>query len=167
VLAGALDYLGERRQLLWDIAEAYRVAKRPRELPVKSPDEQATLAPMDANTRLAASFAATGVALEAHLTELRRDAFTRAGAKPIQELAQMRSGQAVTIGGLVVALQRPPTANGYCFLAVEDPGAMVNYRAASGAALASRHRLRFALPRGGVGRSNRRNCFGPVCSSAF
>ena len=36
VLAGALDYLGERRQLLWDIAEAYRLAKRPRELPLPS-----------------------------------------------------------------------------------------------------------------------------------
>ncbi len=126
VLAGALDYLGERRQLLWDIAEAYRVAKRPRELPIASPDERAALAPMDASARMAASFAATGVVLEGHLTELRRDAFTRAGARPIRELTQMLNGQAVTIGGLVVALQQPPTANGFCFLAVEDPGAMVN-----------------------------------------
>ena len=38
VLSGALDYLGERRQLLWDIAEAYRLAKRPRELPLRSVD---------------------------------------------------------------------------------------------------------------------------------
>ncbi|HJW83581.1 MAG TPA: DNA polymerase III subunit alpha, partial [Anaerolineae bacterium] len=29
VLSGALDYLGERRQLLWDIAEAYHLARRP------------------------------------------------------------------------------------------------------------------------------------------
>jgi error-prone DNA polymerase len=45
VLSGALYYLGERRQrrqrrqLLWDIAEAYRLAKRPRELPLRSIDE--------------------------------------------------------------------------------------------------------------------------------
>ena len=37
VLSGALDDVGERRQLLWDIAEAYRLAKRPRELPLCSP----------------------------------------------------------------------------------------------------------------------------------
>ena len=35
VLSGALDYLGERRQLLWDIAEAFRLAKRPRELTLR------------------------------------------------------------------------------------------------------------------------------------
>jgi len=37
VLSGTLDDVGERRQLLWDIAEAYRLAKRPRELPLCSP----------------------------------------------------------------------------------------------------------------------------------
>ncbi len=50
VLAGALDHLGERRQLLWDLAEAYRLAKRPRELPLRSPDEQARL-PADGSYR--------------------------------------------------------------------------------------------------------------------
>ena len=30
------------------------------------------------------------------------------------------------VGGLIVTLQRPPTANGYAFLALEDPTGMVN-----------------------------------------
>jgi error-prone DNA polymerase len=64
--------------------------------------------------------------LDAHLTELRRDAFTKAGATPIASLAQVKHGQRVKIGGLLVALQRPPTAKGFAFLAVEDPGGMVN-----------------------------------------
>jgi error-prone DNA polymerase len=126
VLAGALDHLGERRQLLWDMAEAYRLAKRPRELPLRSPDEQVQLPSMDRETRLATAFAFTGASLEGHLTELRRDAFTRAGARSINELAQLKHGQAITIGGLIVARQHPPTAKGFAFLAVEDPTGMVN-----------------------------------------
>ncbi len=118
VQAGALDYLGERRQLLWDIAEAFRLAKRPRELPLKSPDEQVKLPPMDRHTRLSTAFAFTGVSLDGHLTELRRDAFTQAGARSISELSQLKHGQRVKVGGLIVTLQRPPTAKGYAFLAL-------------------------------------------------
>jgi error-prone DNA polymerase len=63
--------------------------------------------------------------LEAHLTELRRDVSTKAGATPISELSHLKHGQRVKIGGLIVARQRPPTAKGFAFLAVEDPGGMV------------------------------------------
>ncbi len=126
VLAGALDHLGERRQLLWDLAEAYRLAKRPRELPLRSSDERAQLPTMDRTERLLTSYAATGVSLDAHLTELRRDAFTKAGATSIGELSKLKAGQGVKVGGLLVAVQRPPTAKGFAFLAVEDASGMVN-----------------------------------------
>ena len=126
VLAGALDHLGERRQLLWDIAEAYRLARRPREMPLHSPDERPRLKPMDKPTRLSTAFAVTGVSLEGHLTSLRRDAFTQAGARSIKDLPYLKNGQRVKIGGVVVAHQHPPTAKGYGFLAVEDPDGMVN-----------------------------------------
>ncbi len=57
---------------------------------------------------------------------MRRDAFTRAGARSINELAQLKNGQPVKIGGLIVARHHPPTAKGFAFLAVEDPTGMVN-----------------------------------------
>lgn len=126
VLAGACDYLGERRQLLWDLAEAYRLARRPPELPLYSPDERAVLPPMDAGLRRATVFAATGVSLDGHLTETRRDVFTRAGCCPIDQLRQLRHGQKVKVGGLVVSRQHPPTAKGFAFLALEDPGGLLN-----------------------------------------
>ena len=75
---------------------------------------------------MATTFATTGVSLDGHLTALRRDAFTRAGARPIGDLSEMKHGQRVRIGGLVVARQKPPTAKGFAFLAVEDPEGMVN-----------------------------------------
>ncbi len=126
VLSSPLDYLGERRQLLWDIAEAYRLAKRPRELPLYSQDEQVSLLPMDQATRLSTTFAVTGTSLEGHLTELRRNASTKAGAIPITELPSLKHNQRIKIGGVIVARQHPPTAKGFAFLAVEDPGGMVN-----------------------------------------
>ncbi len=126
VLAGGLDYLGERRQVLWDLAEAFRLVIRPPELPLQIPGELVTLSPMDEPTRLQSAFASTGVSVVGHLSELRRDAFTKAGARPIRELSQLRYGQMVKIGGVVVSQQRPGTAKGFAFLAVEDPDGMVN-----------------------------------------
>jgi DNA polymerase III alpha subunit len=74
---------------------------------------------------LSSAFAFMGVGLEGHLTATRWDAFTRAGAQPIRELPHLKHGQKVKTG-LIVARQHPPTAKGFCFLAVEDPDGMVN-----------------------------------------
>jgi error-prone DNA polymerase len=66
------------------------------------------------------------VSLDAHLSELRRDAFIKPVAISISALAQVKHGQRVKIGGLIVARQHQPTAKGFAFLAVEDPGGIVN-----------------------------------------
>ncbi|CAG1772097.1 partial Error-prone DNA polymerase, partial [uncultured bacterium] len=50
----------------------------------------------------------------------------RAGATSIGELARLKHGQPIKIGGLLVAVQRPPTAKGFAFLAVEDASGLVN-----------------------------------------
>ncbi len=44
----------------------------------------------------------------------------------MRDLPYSKHGQKVKIGGLIVACQHPPTAKGFCFLAVEDPDGMVN-----------------------------------------
>jgi error-prone DNA polymerase len=38
----------------------------------------------------------------------------------------LKHGQKVKVGGLIVTLQRPPTAHGFAFLALEDPTRLVN-----------------------------------------
>ena len=40
--------------------------------------------------------------------------------------SQVKHGQHVKIGGVLVSPQRPPTVKGFAFLAVEDPTSMVN-----------------------------------------
>jgi error-prone DNA polymerase len=49
-----------------------------------------------------------------------------ADARSISELSRLKHGQQVKVGGLIVTLQRPPMANGYAFVALEDPTGLVN-----------------------------------------
>jgi error-prone DNA polymerase len=127
VLAGAFDGFGERRQLLWDLAEAFEVARRPAaQLPLEVPDEQARMPPMSAEQKLLRTYATTGVTVGMHLVELRRDAFARAGCLAYRELQKQRNGARVKAGGIVAdGLRRPPTAKGTSFIRLEDADGLV------------------------------------------
>ncbi|MBR7839222.1 error-prone DNA polymerase, partial [Actinospica durhamensis] len=48
------------------------------------------------------------------------------GVTEAENLAALRHGHPVRIAGLVTHRQRPPTANGICFLNLEDPTGMIN-----------------------------------------
>ena len=62
-----------------------------------------------------------------HLTEVRRDAFARAGCLSYRELQKLRSGARVKAGGLVAdGLRRPPTAKGTSFIRLEDADGLVD-----------------------------------------
>ena len=127
LLSGAMDYLhpaGDRRQLLWDLAESYHAATEPLSLPART--EQIKLTPMTAAQRLETEFAVTGVSSRCHPTDLHRQLFDRTGALLVAQLSKLRDGQRVTVGGMVVARQRPPTARGICFLALEDSSGVLN-----------------------------------------
>ena len=129
VLAGAFDGLGERRSLLWDVASAFELVKRPptAPLPFVVPDEKPTLRPMSSTQKVSLTFAATGVTGDMHLVELRRDAFTRAGCLTLPELRRMRTGSRVRVGGLVAdGLRRPPTAKGTAFIRLEQPDGLID-----------------------------------------
>ncbi|MBI3361422.1 MAG: DNA polymerase III subunit alpha, partial [Chloroflexi bacterium] len=131
VLAGAFDSLGERRQLLWDLAEAFEIARRPKSHPplpfFDVPDERATMPPMDVEQKVALTFASTGVTAGPHLVELRRDAFTRAGCVPYRQLLKLRTGAKVKVGGLVAdGLRRPPTAKGTSFIRLEEQDGLID-----------------------------------------
>jgi error-prone DNA polymerase len=128
ILAGGFDELGERRQLLWDLAEAFNIARRPaKPLPLDLPDEHQPLAPWSREQKLIRTYATTGVTVDMHLVEVRRDAFARAGCLSYRELQKQRVGARVRAGGLVAdGLRRPPTAKGTSFLRLEDVDGMVD-----------------------------------------
>src|SRR6185436_1306624 len=127
ILAGAFDSVGERRQLLWDLAEAFDITRRPSPTLFDIPDERAHMRPMPPERKLALTFATTGVTAGPHLVAARRDAFTKARCVPYPNLLKLRTGATVKAGGLVAdGLRRPPTANGMSFLRLEQPEGIID-----------------------------------------
>ena len=129
ILAGALDYLqqdGNRRQLLWDLTNAYRIARVPPALELPDNDTRVQLTPMTADQSLITELVTTGVSTHRHPADLYLKIFVSAGAIPAAQLYNLRDGQPVTVGGMVIARQRPPTAHGICFLALEDSSGIIN-----------------------------------------
>jgi len=92
-------------------------------LPLELP-EAPKLAPLEAWERMVADYASTGVTLGPHPMELIRPELGRAASS--RDLETLRHGADVRIGGLVVARQRPATANGIVFMLLEDGFGTIN-----------------------------------------
>jgi error-prone DNA polymerase len=76
--------------------------------------------------RMIADYSSTGVSIEQHALALLRTALVAEGAVSIAELSGTAHGTQVTVGGLVIARQRPSTANGITFLLIEDEHGTLN-----------------------------------------
>ena len=76
--------------------------------------------------RVFLDYFATGVSLTGHPVEHLRSRLTKAGAIDSRGLASARHGEQVLIGGLVVARQRPESANGVMFVLMEDEHGFLN-----------------------------------------
>ena len=136
--AGACDVLVEgpeeerRRQALWLLGVAapgvpVGVGERigtQLALPLDLHDAP-DLRSLDVWERLLADYGSTGVTLREHPLELMRPSLP-AGALSSAELETARHGTPVRVAGLVVARQRPATANGVTFMLLEDEHGTIN-----------------------------------------
>lgn len=124
--AGAFDGLGvDRRTALWS-AGAYTgeiqdvlpglddLAPAP-ELPV-----------MTAAEATAADLYASGASATAHPAQHLRALLASHGAQPAREARDLADQTRVQVGGLAKYIQRPPTAKGVAFGALEDETGMIN-----------------------------------------
>jgi error-prone DNA polymerase len=68
----------------------------------------------------------TGVCVDGHPMQFRRQRLKQAGFKSVVDLMTVRAGTTVRVAGLVVARQQPSTANGTIFLLLEDEHGWVN-----------------------------------------
>jgi error-prone DNA polymerase len=93
-------------------------------LPLGLPDAPA-LDPLAAWDAMVADYATTGLTLGPHPVELLRPDLP-AGAVTTRDLETLAHDTRVTLGGLVVARQRPGTAKGIVFLLLEDEFGTVN-----------------------------------------
>jgi len=126
IMAGALDrWQRPRRQLLWELQEALKAAKAAPALGLH-PTQEPSFTALPRHERLQFEQAYTGATSSAHITTLVARQLREMGATSTEELARWPDGTRIRIGGVVVARQRPPTANGIAFLAVEDESGIVN-----------------------------------------
>ncbi|MDQ3936637.1 MAG: error-prone DNA polymerase, partial [Actinomycetota bacterium] len=128
--AGACDALteGGRRQALWLLgvsAPGVTVAGGTQlALPVE-PAEAPPLRELSPWERLLADYGSTKVTLHEHAMELMRPDLDP-GLVTSADLTRLRHGARVRTAGMVIARQRPATANGVTFLLLEDEHGAIN-----------------------------------------
>jgi error-prone DNA polymerase len=140
--AGALDDLvgrggaalarllvgGGRREALWEAGGAGTGVRHGEDVQMALPLEPPRapeLKPLGDWERLIASYHSFGITLDAHPLGLMRDHLD-AEILPSTDLEKAENGEPVTVAGMVVARQRPGTANGIVFMLLEDEHGTVN-----------------------------------------
>ena len=75
---------------------------------------------------IVADYQGIGLTLERHPMHLLRDRLNRYRYCPAGQLADLSSGQAISVAGLVITKQRPGTASGVTFVTLEDETGHMN-----------------------------------------
>jgi error-prone DNA polymerase len=128
VESGACDSLGlKRRELLWQLG----LVPRSTSVPGSGGDERQLALPLDPTTatpnlpeptvweQMLADYRTTNLSVGVHPLELLRPRLP-SGVISSRELGDVRHGRRVAVAGMVVARQRPSTANGVVFILLED-----------------------------------------------
>jgi error-prone DNA polymerase len=132
--AGACDALVEgtptarRRRALWLLGVAVpgvpMASGTQLALPL-DPHESPDLPMLGAWERMLADYGSTGMTLHEHPLELMRPVLGE-GVSSSADLDHVRADRPVRVAGLVVARQRPATANGMTFMLLEDEHGTIN-----------------------------------------
>jgi error-prone DNA polymerase len=132
---GGCDIFGlTRRELLWQVglwlppkAEQPNPARvrRQLELPLVHPYERLRFGGVSGDERLVAEYDVLGFSASGHPFSMMRDTLPP-GVLRSDRLEDLEHEERVEVAGLVVARQRPETANGYTFILMEDEAGMVN-----------------------------------------
>jgi error-prone DNA polymerase len=134
IVAGACDCFGmPRRQLLWQLG----LVPRSHSVPGSGGEEKQLALPLDPTAatpdlpeptvweRMLADYRTTNLSVGVHPLELLR-AHLPAGVISSRDLEEAPDRAQVAIAGMVVARQRPATANGVVFMLIEDEFGAVN-----------------------------------------
>jgi len=118
-----------RRLALWQLgtataAHGVRGGGTQLTLPLELPQAPA-LPELSAWEALVADYGATGMTVSSHPMALLRPRLPQ-GSSDSRDLERLRHGTRLSIGGLVVARQRPSTASGVVFVLLEDEFGVIN-----------------------------------------
>jgi error-prone DNA polymerase len=123
IRVGALDSLGERRQLLWQLGD---VDDPPNGLTLPPVTTPVTLPALSAWERTLWEYELLGLSPAGHLMLHYRHALQQAGVASTWQVKQMRAGQVVKVAGMVTVRQRPETAKGILFMSLEDESGLLD-----------------------------------------
>jgi error-prone DNA polymerase len=123
IRAGALDSLGKRRDLLWELGG---LVYQQDGLDVEVPLETVTLPALGQAERLAWEYELLGMTPGGQVMDLYREALEQQGVLTSRELAMCQGGERVHVAGWAVVRQRPPTAKGMLFITLEDEEGLMN-----------------------------------------
>jgi error-prone DNA polymerase len=119
----------DRRSALWRLGVATPSETQERgtqlSLPLELPPAPA-LRPLGRWERLIADYSTSGVTIGEHALAILRPRLTVPKLATSAQLARLPSGGEVAVAGLVIARQRPGTANGTMFLLFEDEFGTIN-----------------------------------------
>jgi error-prone DNA polymerase len=141
--ADAFGSLGlTRRQALWAAKALCRVGEREDDLPLfrargnfaervshqdsYCPEPVVALPPMPPGEEVVNDYRFLSLSLRAHPASFLRADLDRRGIVCNESLHTRRSGERVTVSGLVTIRQRPGTASGVIFMTIEDETAVAN-----------------------------------------
>jgi error-prone DNA polymerase len=129
VRAGSADTsLAGRREALWEVGGAGTGRRHGEDVQMALPLEPPPppkLEPLDEWQRAIADYRSIGMTLDEHPMGLMREDLGAAVLRS-SDLEKAESGDTVEIAGMVVARQRPETANGIVFMLLEDERGTVN-----------------------------------------
>jgi len=132
--SGACDRFGpKRRELLWQLGLVPRPAsvpgsggeKKQLTLPLEPTVETPYLPDPTVWERMLSDYRTTSLSVGVHPLELMRPHLPP-GTLSTEELVERPNGENVSVAGMVVARQRPSTANGVVFMLLEDEHAQMN-----------------------------------------
>ena len=132
--SGACDCFGlKRRDLLWQLGLVPRSTSVPGSggkekqlaLPLEPTVETPSLPDHTVWERMLSDYRTTTLSVGVHPLELMRPHLPP-GTLSTEELLERPNGSYVSIAGMVVARQRPSTANGVVFMLLEDEHAQMN-----------------------------------------
>ncbi len=131
--ADAFRSLGlDRRQALWAVRGLDRVGDQDAlplfaaSRPEREAEPDARLPPMPLGAHVVEDYRRLSLSLKAHPTSFMRARLAARGILRSDALASVRSGERVTVAGLVLVRQRPGTAKGVIFMTLEDETGVAN-----------------------------------------
>jgi error-prone DNA polymerase len=131
--ADAFRSLGlDRREALWAVRGLDRVGDQDdlplfaMTRPTRDLEPDARLPPMPLGAHVVEDYRRLSLSLKAHPTSFMRGRLDARGILRSDALDKIKSGQRVTVAGLVLVRQRPGTAKGVIFMTLEDEAGIAN-----------------------------------------